>query len=336
MTAPKAGRAVGHKEVDVIQRIATVVLALAFVGPAEASTAGVQSLVDAELGLRDAVSSGDRAALARLYADRRVPGAVRGRALWALYADGASTLTAEERAPLVQALADPAAEVRRAALRAVGRRGDRPLEREALSRLAEDPDPGVRVEALRAVRPWSRQGHLYFLDRALGAGWPEVQAEALANLGRIALRELPPEVVARVRHLTGPDAAPRVRAGAIRALKAWGRLEWDLVRGTVVDRSAPEALRVLALEASEGLTDGEERRALLLDLVAGDPSQLVVWDAYRRLRSTHPGAADLPSAVARYLCECPQRNAATEQMAAFLRDRGYRIEYLAGGWEVRR
>jgi hypothetical protein len=205
-----------------------------------------------------------------------------------------------------------------------------------LKRAGEDPNPAVRVEALRAVRPWSRQGHLFFLDRALRSSSPRVAAEALVNLSRISWRELPPEILNRTRLLAGRSATPQVQLRAFEAFKSWDRLEWPMLRDVLTDPEAPEALRVTAVALSKSLPENEDRGELLLDILVGAPSPRLAWKAYRELRESAEHEDQLPPASARFLTESGERNAATEEIATFLRDRGYRVEYRAGAWTVSR
>ncbi|GAB4278416.1 MAG: hypothetical protein Kow0092_34230 [Deferrisomatales bacterium] len=302
-------------------------------GSSRAASSPLAARVEAELRLDDALSRGDRLALERMAAEEALPGEVRGRALWALWCGPGAESAAAGRARLSPALGDPAPEVRRAAARAVARRGERALERSVLRLAAEDPDPEVRREALRAVRPWSRQGHLYFLEQALASPWPTVQAEALGNLARLPRGELPPAVGRTVRELA-VAGDPRARFRAFDALEAWGWLEWGPVRAALLDRGAPDPLRLRALEAGEALADPEEWRRVLLDLLAAESSRLVAGQAFRRLRQAGPADPDLPGTVARRLSHASQKDAATEAMAAYLRDRGYRVAYRAGAWAV--
>jgi len=210
------------------------------------------------------------------------------------------------------------------------------LERAALKRAGEDPDPTVRIEALRAVRRWSRQGHLFFLDRAIRSSSPRVAAEALMNLSRISLLEVPPEILDRARLLAARSSTPQVQLRAFEALKNWDRLEWPMLRDVLADPAAPEALRVATVDLSEDVPGSEDRGALLLDILAGAPSPRLAWKAYRELRKSTEHEDQLPSASVRFLTESDERNAATEEIARFLRERGYRVEYRAGAWTVAR
>ncbi len=318
-------------------RLAGAVLAALTLGllptPARAQ-ADPGSRLEAELRLRSAEAAQDRAALDALYAGPG-PGAVRGQALWALYRASPAPLASAERARLLAALADPDAPVRQAALRSVAASGDRALEREALKRAAEDPDLEVRVEALRAVRPWGRQGHMYFLEQALAAPDARVRAEAIRNLARVSFRELPPEVFARVTQMAragGEDFA--VRAEALEALQGWGRLEWPLLSSALGERVAPESFRMRTLVLSDAAPRAEGRGPMLLETLATDPSLRVSWECFRRLARGGGGESELAPAVARLLSRVGQKNAATEEMAAFLKARGYRVEHRAGTWNV--
>ncbi len=291
-------------------------------------------LVAAELELQGAAQRGDAATLHRLAWDPALPGVARGRALWLLYGPGEGAVEREARLELLRALGDPVAELRLAALRAVGARRVRVLEREVLKIAAEDPEPLVRVEALRALRPWSRQGHLYFLERALESSPDEVRAEVLRNLAEVSLVEVPPEMLARVRAEAADPGARAARMQAMQTLAAWGRLDWPVLRDAVADRRAPEAVRLAALGLSDTLAQSEDRAELLLDILAGDRSMHVAWASYLRLKEASQVSGDLTRAVAAFLADSGERNAATEEMAAFLRSRGGRAEFRAGEWQI--
>lgn len=309
---------------------AAVALCLLTAPAAGASTGGL----GVELGLRAAQAAGDRGALEVLAAGDG-PGAVRGRALWALYRGGSAPLSAKDRVLLAAALRDPAPEVRQAALRWVGAAGDRTLEREALARAAGDPDTEVRIEALRAVRPWARHGQVFFLEQALGAEQPRVRAEAVRNLAHMAYREVPPELFGRVAQwAAGGDPDFGVRAEALEALGRWGRLEWGHVEAALGRRGAPESFRLRALTLGDGLSRPEGWAGTLLGLLATDPSLRVAWEAYRRLSRSGAGEGELAPVLARLLPRLPEHNAATGEMAAYLRARGYRVEHRSGAWHV--
>lgn len=316
-------------------RLAAAAAALAaLAGPAAAARSPAEERLEAELRLRVAAEAGDAAVLEALYADGAGPAEVRGAALWLRRRGDPTPLSPAGRARLLAALSDAAPPVRQAALRLVGALGERALEREALRRAADDSDPEVRIEGLRAVRRWGRQSHLYFLEPLLGAPWTRVRAEAVANLAGIELRELPPEVVDRVRALASPGTAAVVREQAFLALRAWGRLEWEIVAEALGDRGASETLRLRALEISDALTRTEGREELLVEILDAAPSLRLAWEAYRRLASASAGRPALASSVARFLAGSGRRNSATDEMASFLRTRGYRAEFRAGTWHV--
>jgi len=300
---------------------------------APGANAGVDGRLSQELRLRAAVQAGDRVALAELAAVP-APDSVRARALWELHRGVRQPLAPGDRIRLLAALSDPSPEVRRAALRSIGETGERTLEREALKRVAEDPDMAVRVEALRAVRRWSRQGHLYFLEEALKAPAVQVRVEALRNLAQIAYREIAPVLVERIRQMAGGGGDPFVRGEALEVLRAWDRLEWRLVEGAIEDRTAPEALRVRALELGDAAGEGAELQAALLEVLDSDPSFRVAWECFRRLAGSGASRSEVAPPVARLLLRTPRKNAATEEMAAFLGSRGYRVEFRSGSWNV--
>jgi len=313
---------------------AALAAVLVWGGGAAAAQPDLGARLEAELRLRSAEVARDRPALDALFAGEG-PGALRGQALWALYRGAPAPLAAAERSRLLKALADPDATVRQAALRSVAATGDRALEREALKRVAEDSDPAVRLEALRAVGPWGRQGHLYFLEQALGASEPAVRAGAVRNLARISFRELPPEVFARIEGLAGAaNAEFGVRGEALQALHGWGRLDWAVLASALGERVAPESFRLRTLVLSDTAPRAEGRGPVLLETLATDPSLRVAWECFRRLVRAGGGESELGPAVARLLSRVAQKNAATEEMAAFLTARGYRVEHRAGAWNV--
>jgi hypothetical protein len=302
--------------------------------PPQARDVGAR--VAAELRLNTLVAAGDSAGLRALTADVAVPPLVRGKALFALFCREPTVLSQEDRVLLLTAMGDPAPALRGAALRCAGHLRERTLESEALRLAAEDPDPGVQVEALRAVRGWTRQGHLYFLQQALGASSPTVQAEALKSLARLAFREVPPDIVAYVQASTGPNQPVEVRLRALQALAAWGKLEWAELRDVLYEAADSETLRLFAIEASDAVAPPEERNRILFDILSSDSSQRLAWEAFQRLRKAGRDEATLPKGVARFLAFSGSRNAATDDMAAYLRTRGYRAEYRSGAWKVTR
>ncbi len=296
-----------------------------------ARAAGEAELVG-ELTLRAASAAGDVAALEALWRDRSVPGAVRGRALWAQVRGARGPLAPEVRELLVAALDDAAPEVRRAGARAVGRAGERVLEGRVLTLAAEDPDPRVRVEALEAVRPWTRPGHRYALGQALGTPWPEVHAQVLRNLARLSPRELVPEFLARARSLAEATNPPEVRTRALEALGTWGQVTEEEVRSALADPASPVLLRLEALRWSDTGPAVAGRDGVLLDWIRDGSSPRLAWEAFRRLRTVADPA--VAPAVARHLGDTPVENAATAAMAGFLREKGYRVEFRAGAWRV--
>lgn len=313
-------------------RLDGVLLALCLCTPARAGALGGD--LEADLRVRALEASGDGADLRAFYAQSGAPAVERARALYAALAGQAAPLDPDARLLVLTALADPAPEVRVAALRAVGRARERTLEGEALKRLAEDGEPRVRVEALRAVRPWSRQGHLYFLQQALSSPDPWVQAETLINLGAMAFREIPPEMVAWVERASGAPQAPEVRLRAFQTLRGWGRLEWPPLRDVLLGGESSEALRLLALEAGDVLAPSEEKGPVWLAVLDGDPSPRLAWEAFQRLKRGHADETNFLVRVGRYLGFSGKKNFATDDMASLLRSRGYRAEYRSGAWKV--
>jgi hypothetical protein len=175
---------------------------------------------------------------------------------------------------------------------------------------------------------------LFFLDQALQSAWAAVVAEALVNLSRISLNELPPEIIERTRRLAGPSSPARVRVSALNALRDWERLDWPAVRDPLADPETPETLRIAAVAVSDRLPETEERDALLLDMLPGATSLRLAWEAYRRLLGCTEHDAQLPPVVARFLRQNGENNAATQAMAGLLSERGYRVEFRGGAWKI--
>ncbi|MDF1551865.1 MAG: HEAT repeat domain-containing protein [Deferrisomatales bacterium] len=310
-----------------------LVLALLWATPPGAASDPVAGWLRGELELQAAVDAGDTKELERLYSAPDSAGVVRGRALVALH-PGAGAASGASRARLLEALRDPVPEVRAAAARVVGETRQRPLEREVLRLVAEDPDPRTRVLALQAVRPWTRQGHLYFLEEALNSDWPSVQAETLENLAGLEFRELPPEVTSRVEALAAPEAPPGVRRRALGALRNWHRLPLPFAQGVAADSAAPDALRLYALELSGTLHGTEGREQLLLDLLAAETSLPLAWAAFQGLTTETQVTVAFDEPLRRYLQRTAEHNTATEAMAAHLGRAGYRVDYRSGAWQI--
>ncbi|MBI5017636.1 MAG: HEAT repeat domain-containing protein [Deltaproteobacteria bacterium] len=318
----------------VLLAVSWVLLAAAVPAPATATEPGARAA--AELRLHGLTAAGNEAGLGALAADAAAPPVVRGRALFALFSRRPLPLSQADRLRLLRTLGDASPELRGAALRCVGQARERTLESEALRLAAEDPDPQVRVEALRAVRGWTRQGHLYFLQQALGASSTAVQAEALKSLARLEFRDVPPDIVAYVQGCTGPNQPVEVRLRALEALKAWRKLDWAEVRDVLFEAEDSESLRLFAVAASDGVGPVDERNRILVDILSSDPSQRLAWEAFQRLRRAGGDESNLLKGVARFLAFSGRRNAATEEMAAYLRSRGLRADYRSGAWKITR
>ncbi len=272
----------------------------------------------------------DPAALADLVGDTTPAPAVRARALLALGRLWAGPLESEARLLLARSLEDPSPRVRRAAVRVVGELGERPLERTVLKRVAEDPDPGVRCEALAAVERWTRPTHLYYLEAALGFGDPGVRAQALRNLGRLGVRDLRPDLVATARTALR-RGSPAERAAALGALRAWDRLGDEDLADLLQDPGAPEFLVLQALEAARGREGVVEAVA---DRLARSRGLRTAWAAFTWLRQEAPGHGRVAPAVARIVDGETRRNRALFEMAAYLKGEGYRVEQTPSGWRV--
>jgi hypothetical protein len=113
-------------------------------------------------------------------------------------------------------------------------------------------------------------------------------------------------------------------------------LSWDLAQEVVADPAAPDALRLYALELGSQLQDTTGRETLLLELLEAGSSLPLAWAAYRGLSTDAQVTVAFDEALRRYLLRTSERNAATEAMAAHLVRTGYRVDYRAGGWEIRR
>ncbi len=311
-----------------------VVVGAVWLPAAAPAVQAVDATVAGELRLQDAAAAGDAAALASLVDDAGVPGPVRGRALWRLFRMKSPPLSPADRLRLKAALGDPEPVVRAAAARAVGLLGERPLERAVLARVEGDESALVRAEALRAVRRWTRLGHLYYLEQGLRDPAARVRAEALAGLARLEARDLRPDLLDDVGLRARTAADPAERGAALDALARWGRLDWEAARGTVVDPAMPDPLRVAALELADRLPPADDRDEVLLGLLSGARSLALAWAAFSRLEAGGVAETDLAPAVARFLAGNGQDNAATRRMAAYLERQGYRVAFEAGVWRA--
>ncbi len=116
------------------------------------------------------------------------------------------------RAAFITALDSPHRTIRLRALRALHDAEDRETLQERIATLTtDDPDPDVRIVAVRTLRDWGASGSLTSLRRAATEGTPAVRQEAVAAL--IVLGD--PKLVDLVRQSLA-DAPPTERARAIR------------------------------------------------------------------------------------------------------------------------
>ena len=202
---------------------------------------------------------------------------------------GEGPLSAPRSALLRRLLADPRAEVRRAALQAACRARASELWPVVSASLA---DPACRASAASALVAGG-DAALAELEALFIAGAP---ATVLRQAARVAARIGTPRAADAMRqHLGHP--APRVRDEVLEALRSCGwtagpdevELVLGRVRAEVGDAAwataalrdlgaAPEA--ALLRDALEGEVDGARRRVLLLLGMAGDPA------AIQRVRET--------------------------------------------------
>ncbi len=307
-------------------------LGLGLLGLLPAVAGGAPPEPGAVVRLERARAAGDREALWALADGPEVPEPVRARALLAACRGLRAPLGRDTRARLARALGSPSPRVRQAAVRAVGRSGARLLERAVLELLA-DPDPAVRAEVLDAVEPWTRLGHLYYLERALGDPDPRVRARAVRNLGCLDARDLRPELYRRVRETVGKGTWAE-RDAALRALARWGRLDLAAVRDVLSDPRSAEPVLLTALALCRDLPSSRERDALVLDQIRRSRGFRVAWAAFRLLREGAAPQEEVGAEVARFLAGLPDRHAGARAMAAYLTSLGYRVEHAAGAWRV--
>ena len=139
----------------------------------------------------------------------------------------------------------------------------------------------------------------------------------------------------RVESMSGGDYQPNVRRAALDALHGWRRLSWEDIQITILDTAAPDSLRAHALELSDEMPGVARARAgVMVDLMANETSLELVSRAFQRAKVVAKGDREFVQGVVRYLKETPQRNAATEEMAAFLRSAGFTVQYRSGGWAI--
>lgn len=291
--------------------------------------------VAADLEFRVLIAQADATKLQNYYQDLTRPDVLRARALRAIFRPKAGDFTADERVRLIAAMADRGSAVRIAAIQIIGQSKDQSLARQVLQIAAEDADTGVRVEAIRSARPWTRLSHLYFLETALNAESQEVRAEAVLSLGELQVRELSPALVEQVLKAARSDSSSLVRMAALDTLHAWRRLNWEMLRGMILDVTAPESLRVRALELSDDLPEAvQERPQLLVDLVGRESSVALAWGAFQRAKHSARNDRTFTQGLSTFLSNTGQRNAATEEIATFLRTTGLRVDYSVGVWSV--
>lgn len=301
--------------------------------PRLATPAG--QLVGGELEFRQILSKNDPEALRAYYNDRLRLDVYRARALTALHPDSEKTLDAQDRTELMGALADPAPLVRFAAVQALGRSGDAAFARQILQLAAEDTDPYVRAEALRAARPWTKLSHLYFLEAALRAEAPEVRVEALRSLAELKDKEISPAFRERLLVYLSPEQPPAVRLAVLETFHRWNRLTWSLLKGILVETREPETLRLRALELSDSLPEAvRERQGPLTEMVSRESSVALAYGAFQRLKTIDRNDKTFLRGISRFLENTGQRNNATEEIAAFLRSLGFRVSYSVGAWQV--
>lgn len=295
----------------------------------------VERYVEAKLLLADLVRSSDLLRLYGFYADEAKPAPLRAVAFRALYRDKRPPLGAEDRARVVAAMEHGEAAIRTAAVQVVGLVNDQALVRQVLQLAAEDPSSDVRVSALRAVRPWTRISHLFFLEAAMDSGSDMVRAEAIRSVGELSFLEISPALIGRIESMSLAGNPPNVRRASLDTLHGWRRLSWEELQVTILDTSAPDSLRAHALELSDEMPGVARARAgLLVDLVVNETSLELVSRAFQRAKVVAKGDRAFVQGVVRYLKENPQRNAATEEMATFLRNSGFSVEYRSGGWAI--
>lgn len=295
----------------------------------------LSTFVNAELELRAVIASGDGARLLAFYRDRTRPDLHRAKALLAVFQGKKAPLADTDRLVLVEALSDPSEILRLAAVQAAGETGEQALTQQILQAGAASGSPAFQAQVLRAVRPFIRMTHLYFLETALDSPSEEVRAEATATLGELAMREVPPTLVARVSNLLAGTEPSSVRWAALDTLARWKRLDWEELRGVLLDIKAPEMLRIHALELSDQVPEAiVSRTPVLRDIVITETSLPLAWRAFHRSQALGRGDREYIKSIGRLLQSTPQQNSAAEEMAGFLKGQGVTVELKDGSWEV--
>lgn len=329
--------------ISLLVLISAVLLSLG-VAPSFASDLKVR--LESEIMLNAAIKAGDRSAVEAIYYSSDAPPEIRGKALRALVLGldakpGAKTSKSskrifigdDQRLMLLKAFESEAAEIRVAAVQIAGAVGEKSLERKMLNMAADDENSTVRVEALRALKPWTRAGHLFFLDKASSSPQPRVQAEALSNLALLSFNETPPEIVTQVRSLAASSSSPMARVRAMQTLSAWNQLKWETLRGFLVNSGASEELWLDALKLSVNFPT-QQRNDLLKDVVEKGATLRSVWTAYQILKDSASTDVEFLETLINYLTVSGQKNTVTQTIAEFLRKTGYRVDYRAGGWSI--
>jgi len=315
-------------------------------GLSSSSADGLKSRLKAEILLNKAKKASNLSTFETLYLSDNTSPEIRGKALTAMIAgvppeDDAKekeqtsplVITEDKRLKLLKAFQDADAPVRAAAVRLVGEAGDKVLEKNVLKLAAEDPDPTVNVEALKAVRPWTRPSHLFFLDKASSSSYPQVQAEALISLTQLYYEETPPEIVEHVKLLADSSPSNLVKLRAMQTLAAWKRLPWEDLRAFIVISKTNEELWIDALKLCAGYPP-IQRNELLLDVIEKNKTSRGVWTAYEIMKNASTAGNEFPEALADYLTASGKDNAMNRDIADFLSQKGYRAEYGASGWVI--
>lgn len=176
--------------------------------------------------------------------------------------------------------------VRRAVVAAVRQAERRDLDAELVERVREDPDPGLRADALEALHALGiREAVPAALD-ALGDSDDRVRAAATSLIGDLGGRELAGVILPR-----SADREPLVRAAAARAL--------GLIHAAGAEREFSRLLRdpeaVVRSAAAEGVAEAGWTGALpLLVELLGDDTDAVRIAAARALGELGDPAAVAP------------------------------------------
>ena len=203
---------------------------------------------------------------------------------------------------LVGALRDATPLVRAFAARALARAYvdsaglEPPAVADLLARLAEDPDPGVRINAMRSLGGYGVARHAGRLAPALDDPVPNVRVQAAATLGDLG----GPEAVAALRRALAPRYLFAVRREALLGLARADTAAlreavapWAASRDWAERAVAAEAIGVLGAQAAAPLLADADPRVEAAALqgwaaVAGGDASLV---AAARARLAHADAA---------------------------------------------